>query len=318
MTRASDFPDSDDELVEIKNVPHVPEVYRECCSSTPLVVDNKQIGEDEDEEECSNVPGKQGFKESNGLHWACRWSNPPTNWQERMNLFETKDLWKRVDKWVIGYETKNDDGEDTTPHLQMAWSFAKKVRFGQIKKAWPSMRAECKKKNSTLKQFRDYCIKEGDYKTNIVFPRELKFPIMDRPWQKQILELIATEPDDRSIYWFWEPDGLNGKSKFCKYLAAKHAAILIPPKSGDAFHTIAKCCEAGTAIDLIVYDIPRQGANFINYPAMEAIKNGMVVSGKYEGGQFLFESPHIICFANFEPEYQALSADRWKITRLLE
>jgi len=47
------------------------------------------------------------------------------------------------------------------------------------------------------------------------------------------------------------------------------------------------------------------------------LKDGVVFSGKYEGGARLFPPPHVIIFANFLPDFTKLSADRWVIRTLL-
>ena len=47
------------------------------------------------------------------------------------------------------------------------------------------------------------------------------------PWQKEIEDLSMTEPDGRTIHWYWENEGGVGKSSFCKYMYIKHGAITI-------------------------------------------------------------------------------------------
>jgi len=49
---------------------------------------------------------------------------------------------------------------------------------------------------------------------------------------------------------------------------------------------------------------------------MEEIKNGIFFSNKYKGKMCLFNVPHMICFANFGPEKEKLSNDRWVIKPL--
>ena len=44
----------------------------------------------------------------------------------------------------------------------------------------------------------------------------------------------------------------------------------------------------------------------------------MIYSPKYEGGYKLFNSPHIIVFANMAPQYERLSKDRWKVRNIDE
>jgi hypothetical protein len=54
----------------------------------------------------------------------------------------------------------------------------------------------------------------------------------------------------------------------------------------------------------------------VNYGAIEQIKNGLLFSGKYEGGQCVFNQPHVIVFANAEPKEEQMSMDRWDIREI--
>ena len=38
------------------------------------------------------------------------------------------------------------------------------------------------------------------------------------------------------------------------------------------------------------------------------------MSSKFECGQCLMNSPHVLVFSNSEPEYSAVSFDRWRVT----
>ena len=67
----------------------------------------------------------------------------------------------------------------------------------------------------------------------------------------------------------------------------------------------------------VIFDIPRANKGHISYSALESIKNGMVCNTKYETGVKVFNSPHVIVFANFPPDDESmLSDDRWLITEL--
>lgn len=67
----------------------------------------------------------------------------------------------------------------------------------------------------------------------------------------------------------------------------------------------------------VMFDIPRANRGAISYASLESIKNGMVCNTKYETGVKVFNSPHIVIFANFPPEDEdLLSADRWVISEL--
>lgn len=210
------------------------------------------------------------------------------------------------DKFVIGKEIS----ENGTPHLQGHIELTKKQRITALMKLNPKIHWEpCRNKLAS----REYCTKENNFVTNIRMKRPIKFPEMNKPWQLDILKLIETEPDDRTIYWYYDTVGGIGKTIFTKYLIFKHHAIIVPTRGSDAFHTLAKIDEEDEAIDIVIFDIPRDSFNYINYGAMEKIKNGCIASGKYECRSFIFAPPHVIVFSNDIPEMDKFSPDRWKI-----
>jgi hypothetical protein len=67
---------------------------------------------------------------------------------------------------------------------------------------------------------------------------------------------------------------------------------------------------------IIIFDVPRANIDHINYDAIESMKNGCFFSGKYECAQVLMNSPHIIIFANSEPQRYNLSMDKWHIVEI--
>jgi hypothetical protein len=52
------------------------------------------------------------------------------------------------------------------------------------------------------------------------------------------------------------------------------------------------------------------------YSLMEDLKDGLMFSGKYDGGPKLFDSPMVVVFANWEPDYTKWSADRYDVRKL--
>lgn len=74
----------------------------------------------------------------------------------------------------------------------------------------------------------------------------------------------------------------------------------------------------GHPMNFFILDIPRANKNCISYKSIESIKTGLIYSPKYEGGQAVFNSPHIIIFSNYPPEIQNLSLDRWEIFEIQE
>jgi hypothetical protein len=62
-----------------------------------------------------------------------------------------------------------------------------------------------------------------------------------------------------------------------------------------------------------IFDLSRSQETHVNYEVIESIKNGVVFSPKYESRCAVYSIPHLIVFANFEPDKSKLSADRWDI-----
>lgn len=120
-------------------------------------------------------------------------------------------------------------------------------------------------------------------------------------------------PDDRTINWYHDDKGNVGKSALVKYLCMKENAMLISGKGADIKFQIST---AEFYPDIIVYDIPRKSRGYVNYTALEEIKNGIFSSTKYESKMVIMPTPHIYCFANFEPDFGAMSEDRWNVINL--
>lgn len=244
---------------------------------------------------------------SSAKRWCFTWNNYPEDWMALMapkfHSFE----------WIVGIEV----GESGTKHLQGYVEFDRKLRPIESLKLSTKIHWEVARGNR--KDNAIYCSKDGEFYGNIKPPKPLK--IIEESqfynWQKNIIKIIDTEPDDRTIYWFWEDTGNVGKSAFCKYLCAKRGAIMCSGKATDMKHMIVQHYEKlGEYPELILFDIPRTSFDYLSYTGMEEIKNGCFHSSKYEGGQVVMNCPHIICFANCEPDSYKMSEDRWKITKI--
>ena len=93
-------------------------------------------------------------------------------------------------------------------------------------------------------------------------------------------------------------------------------AILVSGKANDMKYGIAEWKNKNRLIVLI--DIPRSVEKFVSYSGIEEIKNGLFYCGKYESKMVMYNSPLVVCFANFGPVYGEMSGDRWVITNLTE
>ena len=218
------------------------------------------------------------------------------------------------------YVFQEELGENGTPHLQGYIEFIDKVRpknMYDTKIHWEKCRNI---KNSIL-----YCSKDDTrngeiYCHNIRLPKKVKILEEDKlySWQRDIIDIIKEEPDDRTINWFYEKSGCAGKSTFCKYLAVKHNALIVGARATDMKYMIVKYEELhGVYPEVIIMDISRSNEiNDIDYDGIEQVKNGLFMSSKYECCQVIMNSPHIICFANDKPMTCAMSEDRWNIIKL--
>jgi len=211
-------------------------------------------------------------------------------------------------KGIVGKEICPTTGKK---HLQGYIELKKKTRITALKiKGKPHWEA-CKG-NET--QNITYCQKENDY-VMWGFPKPIKIIEKLYPWQKMIEDIYHEEPDDRTIYWFWETKGNVGKSAFIKYMAVKHKILLCTGgKYSDIMNLVFN--QDMNECKCVCFDIPRSHHNSISYASLESIKNGMVCNTKYETGMKIFNSPHIFVFANFEPDMENLSYDRWKVQEL--
>lgn len=184
------------------------------------------------------------------------------------------------------------------------------IRFSSLHKAHPFTHFEPCKSNKE-DNFR-YCSKDKMYTTNII---DIYIPELSHedlyPWQKDVIKIISCKPDNRTIHWFWEPTGNVGKTTFSKFLSHYYKAIPLEGKKNDILY-----CAAQFPSMIYIYDIERSLEEHLSYGAIEKIKNGFYMCAKYESKPIIRNSPHVICFANFEPQEHKLSKDRWNIRRI--
>lgn len=239
-------------------------------------------------------------------------------WAFTLNNFTEEEfniLKEEIYIHCLDYRVQEEVGELGTHHLQGYIKAKKRIRpletFSNKRIRWSKARSP--------KHARAYCCKDdtatGKYILDTTEQLDLITPTQQ--WQLDILQLVNKKPDYRSIHWFWDSYGNTGKSAFAKYLCAKHNALCVSGKSSDCKYAIVKWHEEKKIYPkIIILDIPRTHLDYINYEAIESIKNGCFFSGKYECTQVLMNSPHIIIFANAPPEVNKLSKDRWNIIKI--
>lgn len=236
-----------------------------------------------------------------------RWCFTLNNYSENDKILLTEKFNSSKDLYIIGEEI----GESGTPHLQGYVNFSNKIRLTALKKINPKIHWE-KCKGSEEDNIK-YCSKDNKYVTNFKIKKPLK--IIERSklykWQEEIVQIVEAEPDDRKIYWYWESTGKVGKTTLCKYLCFHHNAIIIEGKKNDILF-----CAAQYDSELYIMDFERSIEDYISYGAMEKIKNGLYMCSKYESKPILRNPPHLICFANFPPNLDEMSLDRWVVKQI--
>lgn len=253
-------------------------------------------------------------KDFQSRKWVFTWNN------YNEENYATILLWVKSKKckYIIGKEIGENKG---TKHLQGFIEFKGAVRRSTITKKFPKIFLE--KGNGSCEQNFNYCSKSGDYVTNIKCKQTRHMKLLNKynnikwkPWQQKVIDICESKTDDRTINWFWENKGAVGKSFLAKFLVLKYKAIIADGKKDNVFNQINITLEKNEDIKIVLLDVPRYNSEYINYGCLEQIKNGMLYSGKYEGGICLFENPHVIIFANHRPDTSKLSIDRWNIINI--
>lgn len=215
-----------------------------------------------------------------------------------------------------------EKGETGYLHFQGRFSLIEKMRLTELKKIFSNTAHLEPEKNKILSI--EYCKKD---KTHIAGPWTDKAILRNSlrldqlyPWQRQIVEMCKVYADDRTVNWFWEPDGKVGKSAIARFILDNVGQCLYVDggRKEDIAQYVATSKISEWDNPIMIFNIPRS-KTLVSYSAIEALKDGVMFSQKYESGMIRFNSPHIIIFANFEPdekEMSKISADRWKITKI--
>lgn len=252
------------------------------------------------------------------LTWCFTWNN-----------YEEKDIeyicLNFCDEKRFKYVFQEERGKNGTLHLQGVFRKVNQMRFCEVKKILPKCHIEkCKSWKCAVK----YCSKRdtrvGKVYTNmdIDIREALKDPLGGNElyeWQKKLYDIISKEPDDRKIYWYWSEEGNKGKSAFVKWyiINNRKTSVICSGKASDVKYMIAKREEKGTDTKVVFFDIPRTNINYVSYTGIEEVKNGVFASTKYECATIAINPPHVVIFANSEPNYNSLSKDRWIVEEII-
>jgi len=147
-----------------------------------------------------------------------------------------------------------------------------------------------------------------DTKENI--PPAILHPL--RPWQQQLHDDLAREPDERKIIFVVDEVGNSGKTWFANYYEFLHGnkvCILEPSKKDD----MAMMLPHEPPPRVVILDCARASTEFLQYGFLEAVKNGRISSPKFYSFMKRIPTPHVVVFINAQPDMSKLSLDRYDI-----
>lgn len=133
-------------------------------------------------------------------------------------------------------------------------------------------------------------------------------------WQTRVYARAVNPPIDRKITFVVDPSGNSGKTWLCLKLMSlfpDRVQILGIGKRDDLAYMLDE------SKNIFLVDIPRSQMIFLQYSVLEMIKNGLVISPKYESGvKVLHSSASVIVFSNEPPDMTALTSDRYEIINI--
>lgn len=147
------------------------------------------------------------------------------------------------------------------------------------------------------------------------------------PWQQRIKdEILDMEPNNRHIWWFYEPHGGLGKTTFQKWIYMNYKNVLVVGgKAADMKNAIIESMEAQQKANepvelprIIIMNLPKTfNVDYFSPSGTEEVKDMFFYSGKYHGGMVCGRPPKMLIFANCPPpNIEQMAKDRWRIIRL--
>lgn len=139
-------------------------------------------------------------------------------------------------------------------------------------------------------------------------PRQLQLG-EPREWQTELEETLLGEADDRTVHFYVDEAGGQGKTWFQRYMFTKYPSkvqLLSIGRRDDLAMLIdeTKC--------IFLFNVPRHQMDFLRYEILEQLKDRIVQSNKYQTTLKTFVSNvHVVVFSNEFPDETKLSLDRY-------
>lgn len=213
------------------------------------------------------------------------------------------------------YVFQRERGTEGTEHFQgcvylknpqvMPKHLDKRIHWERAK-SWVKAIKYCQKQDTRI---------AGPWFYNVEPIRSIQIITVLRDWQARVVEELRQPPTDRKIMWLWEAEGNIGKTALAKYICTHFKALYLNGKGSDAKYAVQQYVKE-KQLEVVVFGYPRTAADYISYGSIEEIKDGIFFSSKYEAGMVMYNAPHVLVLANFEPDLEKMSADRWDIRNI--
>jgi len=184
--------------------------------------------------------------------------------------------------------------------------FPKKDYCEPCLKTWASMEY-CKKDETHI---------AGPWEWGLEKKEDRELTVKDLPdpyqWQQDIIDRY-TEPAplfNAKIHWYVDPTGQIGKTMTGRMLTLKNGFYLL---DGDAQKQKFQC--AKNPAPGYILNIVRAKEGRFSYSGLEAISDQYFCDtfGGDQKGMIVRKGAHVVCFANWYPQMDQISKDRWVI-----
>lgn len=214
-----------------------------------------------------------------------------------------------------------------------------RIRYGELKVPQPGRRTDKLSlvediRNNKIKDLEDALILHPSFTiqhmSNVERAIDMLKPQVQRDisgwnlrkWQKELVDILSEEPDDRTILFVVDEVGNSGKTKLGQFLPqllpSKQIQKINPGKRDNLTWKVKE------DKDIYVFDIARfrakakdNGEVFLHYDVLENLKDGEIDSDKYQSRRKALKPCHVVVFMNHMPDMDALSADRYVIMQLI-
>jgi hypothetical protein len=179
-----------------------------------------------------------------------------------------------------------------------------------------AVRNGCNSQKQLREEYPEICSKYPRFVKDYVADCEPEPHLENHPlrdWQGTLYKALSSKPDDRTITFIVDPTGNSGKTWFAKYWHKHHedSQIMEMAKKADMAYAL------DPTIRVLFVNCTRQQVDFLNYSFLEAVKDGLVFSPKYESRTVKLNPCHVVVMMNKHPDLTALSEDRYNIVELI-